>query len=156
MKVWTVCLVAIALAWPVAASAASSTQDKTPISTCLEGAADGLGTGCIGIVADPCIKALKDDDTRATKAKACAARELAVWEKEMSSALKAIDSAGRDVKAPVALAQKPWRESRERLCPAFDKIDPGMFVAGATYCRLHETAQRALLLRRLAEAVGEH
>lgn len=123
---------------------------------CLEAAADEIGAKCIGIVADPCIKAIRDDDTSATRAKACAARELAVWDEEISAALKAIDTAGRDIKAPVAAAQKSWRDSRDRLCPAFDKIDPGMFVGGANYCRLHETAQRALMLRRLAAAVGEH
>jgi hypothetical protein len=146
----------IALGSPVAAMAASAPQDKKLIATCLERVADGLGTQCIGIVADPCIRAIKDDDTAGSKARACAARELAVWEDEMSAVLKAIDAAGRDIKAPVSLAQQSWRESRDKLCPIFDKIDPGMFVGGANHCRLHETARRALVLRKLAAAVGEH
>jgi hypothetical protein len=156
MRAWNFWLIAIVLIFPLMASAASSPPDRKSIAACLEAAADEFGVKCIGIVADPCIKAIKDDDTSASKAKACAARELAVWDEEIGAALKAIDTAGRDIKAPVAAAQKSWRESRVRLCPAFDKIDPGMFVGGANYCRLHETAQRALMLRRLAAAVGEH
>ena len=75
---------------------------------------------------------------------------------ERVASLKATDSGGRDIKVPVAQSQKSWRDAREKFCPVFDKIDPGMFVGGANYCRLHETARRALLLRKLGAAVGEH
>jgi hypothetical protein len=141
---------------PHVALAASSPQDKAAIEQCLAGDEASLGAQCIGIVADPCIKALKDDDSASTKAKACAARELAVWDEQMASSLKATDSGGKDIKAPVAQSQKTWRDAREKFCPVFDKIDPGMFVGGANYCRMHETARRALLLRKLGAAVGEH
>lgn len=45
---------------------------------------------------------------------------------------------------------------RNKFCPVFDKLDPGMGPGGANYCRLQETARRTLNLRRLADAVNEH
>jgi hypothetical protein len=149
-------LIGLVLVLPATAQAAVLPQDRKAIETCLAADEAGLAGQCIGVVADPCIKAIKDDDTAGTKAKACAAREFGVWEEQVSVALKAIDSAGRDIKAPVSQAQKSWRESRDKICATFDKIDPGMFVGGANYCRLHETARRALILRKLGAAVGEH
>jgi Lysozyme inhibitor LprI len=149
-------VIGFALLAPVVALAAAAPQDKKTIETCLSSDEIGLAAQCIGIVADPCIKTLKDDDSASTKAKACAARELAVWEEQLADALKATGAGGRDITGPVAQAQKTWRESRDKLCPIFDKIDPGMFVGGSNYCRLHETARRALLLRILGAAVGEH
>jgi hypothetical protein len=38
----------------------------------------------------------------------------------------------------------------------FDKIEPGMYLGGANYCRLQETARRVLSLDKLGDAVNEH
>ena len=128
--------------------------DTKVIQACLERQDDSLGMKCIGIVADPCIAAAKGDTARA---KACAARELAVWETEMASALKRVSAGGfRKIGSAVAQAQKDWLASRQKLCAVFDTIDPGMLPGAANSCRLHETAARALVLRRLGEAVNEH
>lgn len=150
IKLW---LCALGVICPLAAAAAPSPQDTKVIETCLNADSEALGAQCIGIVADPCIKAAANEDA----SKACAARELAVWEEELKTALKAVTAGGfKEIIAAVAQAQKSWRESREKLCPTFDKIEPGMFVGGANYCRLQETARRVLLLRKLGAAVNEH
>lgn len=152
------CLLPIVLSLlvPGAALAAAAPQDTAAIEQCLARDEASLGAQCIGMIADPCMKALKDDDSASTKAKACAARELAVWDDQLVASLKATDSGGKDIKTPVAQSQKSWRDARDKFCPVFDKIDPGMFVGGANYCRLQETARRVLLLRKLGAAVGEH
>ena len=53
-------------------------------------------------------------------------------------------------------AQKSWETSLRILCPIFGRIEPGTLPGDATTCTMVETASRALLLRRLAEAVNEH
>jgi hypothetical protein len=142
---------------PALAAQAPLAADSQAITTCLASAAEGIGTQCIGVVANPCIKALKDDDTSGTKAKACAARELAVWEAQLGAAVKTVKAGGfAAIAKSVSNARKSWLASREALCPVFDKIDPGKFLGGTNYCRLHETAERALILRKLGAAVNEH
>jgi lysozyme inhibitor LprI len=150
---WLIALLGLS----VPASAAPLPQDTNAIETCLAAVAAGLGAECVGRVADDCIKAVTDDDTSGTKAKACAARELAVWDEQMRAAIKKINAGGfKNIAAATSQAQKTWRTSREKLCPIFEKTDPGSFVGGANYCRLHETGRRALILRKLGEAVSEH
>jgi len=128
--------------------------DLKVIQACLERQDQGLGVKCIGIVADPCIAAANNDTG---KAKACAARELAVWEGEMAAALKRVSAGGfKDIGNAATQTQKAWQSSHRKLCAVFDKTDPGMLPGASTYCRLHETASRALVLRRLGEAVSEH
>jgi hypothetical protein len=56
----------------------------------------------------------------------------------------------------VAASQKSFTDSIAKLCPAFENLDPGMTLGGPTYCRMHETAMRVLVLERLAEAVNPH
>jgi hypothetical protein len=75
----------------------------------------------------------------------------------MAEAIKRANAgAEQKMKAALAESQKAFTESRDRLCPVFDRLDPGLVPGGANYCRLQETARRVLNLRRLADAVNEH
>jgi hypothetical protein len=150
----------ILLTNPTSAAPKPTAQDLKAVQTCLAGLEGEIGVKCIGIVADPCIKAAENKELGNVddkKANVCAARELAVWEAQLEVELKAVRSGGFDdiIKA-VADAQKTWRASREKLCPVFNKVEPGMLNGAADYCRLQETARRVLLLRRLGEAVNPH
>ncbi len=141
------------------ALAQKATPDSQAIAACLKKASDAgeFGASCIGIVADPCITKTMSQKTYWEDSKACAGRELSVWSELMSKALKAVDkSADKAVKAAVIDAQKAWQQSREKLCPLFDRLDPGMAPGGANYCRLQEAARRVLSLQRLGDALGEH
>jgi uncharacterized protein YecT (DUF1311 family) len=152
-----VSLVLILSGPPAFAAEKPTAADLKAVQTCLAGLDGELGVKCVGIVADPCIKPAldKNDGTKITNA--CAARELAVWEALLQDAMKSVRSGGfDDITKPVGEAQKAWLASREKLCPAFDKIEPGFLHGNANYCRLQETARRALLLRRLGEAVNPH
>ena len=145
------------IASPAFAQSAAPADLKT-INDCLKKAdsADpfGLGNNCIGLVADPCVE--KSDKTGA-KTKACAARELAVWTALTEGASKRVKAGGfKDISAAVAESDKGWIQLRDKLCPVFDKIEPGFLPADGTYCRMQVTAHRALLLRRLGDAVNEH
>jgi hypothetical protein len=152
-------LALILLANPGWAAAKPSPQDLKAVQTCLAGQEGELGVKCIGVVADACIKAAENKElgnVEDKKAKACAARELAVWEAQLETELKAVKAGGSDMIKAVTDAQNTWRASREKFCPLFDKVEPGMLNGAANYCRLQETARRVLLLRRLGEAVNPH
>jgi hypothetical protein len=148
-------------AFGVAAAWAQQPQsgDKGTIAKCLEAAtqAAGFGGQCIGIIADPCIKKAEGSNSDVQDKKACAAREVAVWNGILTDALRQV-KAGADGKmnASVTSAQAAWSQSLKTLCPIFNNLDPGMSEGGAEYCGLQETARRALLLKRLGEAVNEH
>lgn len=142
------------------ASAALAQQampaDSKAISDCLKKAdsAGQFGATCIGIVADPCTE--KSDKTGA-RTQACAARELAVWTKLTEAAAKKVKARGfKEIGAAVAESEKGWAQLRDKLCPVFDKVEPGTLPGDAAYCRMQTTAHRALLLRRLGAAVVEH
>ena len=154
------CLALILLMNPATAAPKPAPQDLKAVHTCLAGQEGELGVKCIGTIADACIKAAENKElgnVAVDKANACAARELAVWEAQLERELKAVNSGGfSDISKAVADAQKTWRASREKLCPVFDKVEPGMLNGAANYCRLQETARRVLLLRRLGEAVNPH
>ena len=62
---------------------------------------------------------------------------------------------GRPASA-VAASQKSFTDSLAKLCPIYDKVDPDMALGGSTYCRLQETAMRAILIERLSDAVNPH
>ena len=62
----------------------------------------------------------------------------------------------KEITESVTQAQKSWETSLRTLCPIFGRVDPGTLPGDATTCTMVETASRALLLRRLAEAVNEH
>lgn len=134
--------------------------DIAAIKACLKSATEkeAFGGACIGIVADPCIKAAAPtDDGGSTKVKACATRELVAWTPLLDDALKRIAKGGfAETTKAVTAAQKTWAASRDQLCPVFDKIEPGMYLGGAAYCRLQETARRVLSLDKLGDAVNEH
>jgi hypothetical protein len=134
--------------------------DIAAIRTCLKAAEEkaSFGSECVGTIADPCIKAAApSDDGGGTKVKACATRELKAWSSLLDDALKRIAKGGfPEVSKAVGAAQKSWAASRDQFCPVFDKIDPGMYLGGAAYCRLQETARRVLSLDKLGDAVNEH
>jgi hypothetical protein len=140
------------------AAAAPNQADAQKIDACLTAAVekDQFGTACIGIVADPCITAAKGKNSDVADAKACAARELAVWTARLQKAVNETKGGGKDITAVVTNAQTSWSSSLSRLCPVFDKLDPGTALGGANYCRLQETAMRVLQLERLAYSVNPH
>jgi hypothetical protein len=152
-------LVLIVAAAPALAQRATP-ADTAAVKACLKAAQEkgAFGGECVGVVADPCIKtAAPTDDGGNTKVKACAARELAVWNALLDDALKHVAKGGfAETTKAVTNAQKSWATSRDQLCPVFDKIEPGMYHGGANYCRLQETARRVLSLVKLGEAVNEH
>jgi hypothetical protein len=141
-----------------AAPPAISNDGKT-IAACIKAAreADGFAGNCIGMIADPCIKAARDRDSDVKDAKACATRELAIWLIRLRDSMLIIKkNGGSEMAASVTAAQKNWESSRDRLCPMFNGLDPGTFLGAGDYCRLRETAGRVLLLERLGEAIAEH
>jgi hypothetical protein len=146
------------LAGPAQAQSASR-EDTAAINNCLN-AADyhgNFGGNCVGIVADPCIKTAGTTNEYVEKSRVCAARELAVWNALLTSALAQVKKGGfAEITKAAESAQAPLRDSINKLCPVFENLDPGMSRGGANYCRLQETARRALTLRRLAAAVNEH
>jgi hypothetical protein len=133
--------------------------DVAVIDGCLKTAekTGGFGGGCIGLVAAPCIKAAEGANDDVAKWKACAARELAIWTQKTNDALKQVQAGGfADVIQAVKDSEKTFAASRDRFCAVFDKIEPGMYRGGASYCRLRETANRSLSLIKLGAAVNEH
>jgi uncharacterized protein YecT (DUF1311 family) len=141
---------------PGANAQQAAPADLKIINDCLKSADkdDKLGTGCIGLVADPC-RAKTDNDT--AKNRACAQRELAVWNAISDAASKRVRSGGfKEISKALADSEKAWAAQRDALCPVFDKIEPGFLPGDANYCRMQTTANRALLLRKLGDAVNEH
>jgi hypothetical protein len=141
------------LSTPVLAAPKVIVADRTTIHQCLAHDKKGGGETCVGIVADPCITAVSSRDSYDADAKACAARELAVWSEFLQETLKSLKAGGG---IDLAESQSNWLKSREELCPLFDNIDPGMYLGGSDYCRLQETGRRYLILNRLSEAMSEH
>ncbi|MGD9880107.1 MAG: lysozyme inhibitor LprI family protein [Reyranella sp.] len=148
--------VALIAALPLLASVAQAqpnAADARTLQACLAAQDGKLGMACIGVIADPCISA----EPVTEKQRACAVRELALWEAQLDAALKRVKRGGfKEVDGAVTRSQQTWRSSLKDLCPVFGKIDPGMLPGGEPYCLLQETAARTLLLRRLGEAVNEH
>ena len=152
--VFCIGLTSSAYALPQAAA-----EDSKSIARCIEAAQKGgrFAGNCIGTVADPCIKAAADRDSYVEDAKACAARELAVWVVRLQNSLKIIGrNGGAKMLSSVTVAQTNWTSSRDTLCPLFNNLDPGASLGADEYCRLQETARRVLLLERLGAAVSEH
>ncbi len=142
-----------ALIMPIVASAPTAADSKA-IQACLDRPEISLGQACIGVVVNPCMAAANGAEA---KVKTCITRELSVWEAQLEATLQRLKRSGfRDLTEAVRQSQETWQASRRALCPIFDKIDPGMLPGGAVHCAMHETASRALVLRRLAEAVEEH
>lgn len=141
----------------VACAQPAQSGDKGMIAKCLEAEAAGFGGQCIGLIADPCIKKAEGSTSDVKDKKACAARELAVWNGVLADAFKQVKAGGfADISKNVAASQTAWAQSLKTLCLVFDKLEPGMAEGGAEYCSLQETARRALLLKRIGEAVNEH
>lgn len=136
------------------AQAQPAPADMRTLQACLESQDGKLGLGCVGIIADPCIKSADGD---LAKSRACAQREASLWEAQLDAALKKVKRGGfKEIDRAVTKSQESWRSSLRELCPVFGRIDPGMLPGNDAYCVLQETASRALLLRRLGEAVNEH
>src|SRR5262245_39273175 len=150
---------AVLLAIALTPATAGPNPDAQKIEACLKAAIekDTSGVGCIGIIADPCIEAAKGKNSDVEDSKACAARELAIWNARMQTALREIQKgAEKQMGANVTNSQQSWSNSLTRLCPVFDKVDPGTAMGGANYCRLQETAMRVIVLERLAVSVNPH
>lgn len=153
-------LLLLAFAAMIVAVSTANAQQAAPadvkiITDCLKGAdgKDKIGTGCIGLVADPC-RAKTENDT--DKNRACAARELRVWNSIADAAGKRVRAGGfKEVTKALTESEKSWAAQRDTLCPVFDKVEPGSLPGDAAYCRMQTTANRALLLRRLGDAVNE-
>ena len=145
-------------AW-MAGAAAGPYTDAQKIDACLKATAEkGVsGAACIGTIADPCIATASKTNDYIKGSAACAARELAIWTARLQrAAASANKGGGKNFASAVAASQKSFTDSLAKLCPLYDKLDPGMSLGGASYCRLQETAMRALLLERLADAVNPH
>jgi hypothetical protein len=132
--------------------------DVAKIDACLKTAEEtgGFGGACVGLVADPCIKAAEGANDDVAKWKACATRELAIWTQKTNDALKNVQAGGADVTKAANESQKTFAASRDRFCAVFDKVEPGMYRGSASYCRLRETGNRTLSLIKLGAAVNEH
>jgi len=144
---------------PMAFAQGVAPADVKAIDACLKTAEEtgGFGGACVGLVADPCIKAAEGVNDDVAKWKACAARELAIWTQKTSDALKKVQAGGfADIIKAVKDSQATFAASRDRFCAVFDKVEPGMYRGDANYCRLRETANRALSLIKLGAAVNEH
>jgi len=89
-------------------------------------------------------------------AKACAARELGVWNERLQASLKIVNESFPALLTVIADAQSNLLKSREQLCPLFAMIDPGIERVGSDRCRQVETTGRAEILEKLAVTVEEH
>ena len=143
----------------VAGAIAGPNPDAQKIDACLKATREkGVsGTACIGIIADPCIATASKTNDYIKGSTVCAARELTIWTARLQRALQgANNGAGKEKASAVAASQKSFTDSLAKLCPIYDKVDPDMALGGATYCRLQETAMRAILIERLSDAVNPH
>jgi len=159
MRARVLAIMALVASASAGLAAPPTAADGKAVAQCVDAArnGDGFGGNCIGVVADPCIKAAAGRDSDVADQKACAARELAVWQARLTQAVaSASKSGGNQLRSAIAAAQKSWASSQDALCPLFANLDPGMTPGVDTYCRLQETARRALMLERLGAAVGEH
>ena len=110
------------------AAAGPNAADAQKIDACLKAAAekDTSRTACIGIVADPCIAAASKTNAYIKDSAACAARELAIWTARLQRAVQSAGKGGGKAKATaVDASQKSLTDSLAKLCPLFDKVDPG-------------------------------
>ena len=159
LKLAAAVLVANLLLASTAFAQGAAPADVKAIDACLKTAEEtgGFGGACVGLVADPCIKAAEGVNDDVARWKACAARELAIWTQKTSDALKKVQAGGfADIIKAVKDSQTTFAASRDRFCAVFDKVEPGMYRGDANYCRLRETANRALSLIKLGAAVNEH
>lgn len=153
MKRLVVLILLIATAQAAHAQQPAASELKA-INDCLKNADSNgkLGTSCIGLVADPC-RAKADNDTE--KNRACARRELAVWNAILETASKRVRGGGfKEIAKALSDSEKAWAAQRDALCPAFDRVEPGFLPGDANYCRMQITANRALLLRKLGDSVN--
>ena len=138
-------------------SAAAFADDRADVLNCIQKAEkkDKAATPCIGLIADACIA--KTENGSKGDPKACAKRELAVWSNLLREAVKLVEKGGfQEIISTMTESQQAWMNSREKLCPTFDVVDPGMALGGADYCRVVETGGRVVTLRKLGNAVNEH
>jgi uncharacterized protein YecT (DUF1311 family) len=121
-----------------------TSADRAAVTQCISASHDR--NACVGIVADACIKNAISRDSYVEDAKACAARELGVWDERLQASLKIVNESFPALLPAIADVQSNWLKSRDGLCPGFDNIDPGMYLGESDYCRLKETGRRALII----------
>jgi len=146
--IFATCLLSTALfAAPQVTSA-----DRTAIVQCVSAPHDirDYGeTSCVGIIPNPCVKVPSSRDPQIKDAKACAARELALWDERLQASLKIVNASFPALQPAITDAQSNWLKSREELCSAFyieesnDRTD---------LCRLQETSRRALIIECMSLA----
>jgi hypothetical protein len=145
-------------ATPTLAQTPAPADIKT-VTDCLTKAGDAgsFGGGCVGVIADPCIKTANTKSSYREDGKKCATRENAVWIELMRREIADVGKGGTGKISKTTLeAQKTFAQSRDAFCANFDNVDPEVAMGGSIYCRMQENARRTLLLRRLATAVNPH
>jgi hypothetical protein len=156
---WLGIVVGAALSWPIApALSAPRAEDAQKIGDCLRLAQENgnFGGQCIGIVADPCMAEAGSDPEAFEATKRCAARELEVWKVELNKATALVGQGGFPaLSAMVRNTTRPWSDYVNSVCPFFEQLRAELSAGGANYCRMQETARRALMLRRLGVAVTD-
>ena len=118
----------IAAALLTGAAAGPNPADGRKIDACLKAGSEkgASGVACIGIVADPCIDAVREKETGPKDAVACAARELAIWTARLQRAVQsASKGGGKSVATAVAASQKSFAELVAKLCPQLENLEPG-------------------------------
>jgi uncharacterized protein YecT (DUF1311 family) len=121
-----------------------TSADRAAVTQCIGASHDK--SACVGIVADACIKNAISRDSYIEDAKACAARELGVWNERLQASLKIVNERFPALLTAIADAQSNWLKSRDGLCRSFDNVDPGTYLGESDYCRLRETGRRALII----------
>jgi hypothetical protein len=153
MRVATLLLPIVAVLFTSSAQAAPSAAEQATLACVAKAEGAGSGLACFGAIYAACVKPANADDA------ACGARELAFWQSQMDKAWKdakpEIDGYA-ELKPDQLAAQKAFDTYRMKSCAIADKVDPGTMPGRSALCRAEITAQRALLLRRIAYSLGEH
>jgi Lysozyme inhibitor LprI len=138
-------------------SATAYADDRAVILECIQKAENSGKSvaSCIGLIADACIA--RANNGSSGDPKACAKRELAIWSALLTEAIDLVKKGKfQNIDSILNESQQSWNSSREKLCPNFDNVDPGMALGGSDYCRVVETGARVLTLRKFGRATNPH
>jgi uncharacterized protein YecT (DUF1311 family) len=129
-------------------------RDVKAVQDCLESdkAAQHAGELCIGVVADPCLDAPDGDQSTAGRV-ACTDRELAVWDQVLNENFRVLRD-NLDAKQRIKLRdmQRAWVTARDKTCNFFwDYFQGTMATPMEAYCRMRETARRAMFIKRFRD-----
>ncbi len=156
--------VALACLAPIVAAATSRAEiakpdarDSAAVQSCIKsaGARPQRQEGCIGIIADTCLKRPAAQSTAGQVA--CADRELAVWDDILNESFRRLrEKLDEAQKIKLRDMQRAWLESRDRTCAFYWDFFQGTIASPmGAFCSNRETARRALfLLGFLADADG--